>query len=409
MLKSEIILQRCAYKDGPVWHRLQAVWWTACLFSLLFIMGGFSWLYFLWQPLAAFQWLLQTAGINAYVLWLLWTGLAKNHSPQNTVLQPDLGVANWLTIGRGFLISALGGFLFQKPPASAAGPTWLIWVPGLIYINAILLDYLDGYLARLTRSESRLGEWLDTKIDALGLFVAPILAIGYHRLPIFYISVSLAYYIFQFVIWHRKKHDQLTLDIKPHPAKRMIAGFQMGLVAIALLPIFSRPAMTIAAAIFMIPLLAGFVRDALVIGGTVKVNPLQQTRWDCQINYALTKQLPVILRLIIIAIILFLCNPTTYFFSGIHNAAVAALDASMPFDLPALPMLAASGLMIALGFMARSGALLISIFVASTLTGWDSPFYFFLLLSCALTLMLTGSGLCSLWQPEDKLLMERQG
>lgn len=410
MLRSEFINQRCVHKDGALLGRLQNAWWTACLVCLLIIMGCFGFLYFAWQPLSAFQWLLQATGINAYVLWLLWTALGKNHSPQNAVLQPELGYANWLTIVRGFLIGALGGFLFQTPPPSATGSNWLIWVPGVIYIIAALMDYVDGYLARVTRSETRLGEWLDTKIDALGLLVAPILAVGYERLPIYYISVSLAYYLFQFGIWHRKKNNKPVVRLKPHPAKRMIAGFQMGLVSMALLPMFSRPVMTIAATIFMIPLLAGFLRDALVVSGYVHVNHLQQARWDRHMSFGLTKLFPVFLRFIISAVIIsFFYDATAAYTTNKQSVTAALLNASMPFDLPALPMLAAAGLLIALGCMARSAALLVSLLAAGSLTGWNSPFSLFLLLSCALTLMLTGSGMRSIWQPEDKLLLERQG
>ena len=410
MLKSEFINQRCANEDGPLQSRLQNAWWTACLVCLLIIMGSFSCLYFVWQPPAAFQWLLQATCINAYVLWLLWTALGKNHSPQNAVLQPELGYANWLTIVRGFLIGVLGGFLFQPSPPSATASNWLIWVPGAIYIVAALMDYVDGYLARVTRSETRLGAWLDTKIDALGLLVAPILAIGYDRLPIYYITVGLAYYLFQFGIWHRRKNNQPVIEIRPHPAKRMIAGFQMGLVAMALLPMFSRPVLTIAATIFMIPLLAGFLRDALVVSGYVHVNHLQQARRDRHIGFVLTKLFPVFLRFIISAIIVsFFYEATAAHATGKQSVTFALLNASMPFDLPALPMLAAAGLMIALGFIARSAALLISLMVAGCLTGWNSPISLIFLLSCALTLMLTGSGMRSIWQPEDKLLLERQG
>ena len=373
-------------------------------------MSCFSCLYFAWQPHSALKWLLQAAGVNAYVLWLLWTALEKNHHPQKKFLRPYLGYANWLTIGRGFLIGALAGFMFQAPPISTAKPSWLVWAPGAIYIIAALMDYVDGYLARVTRSETRLGEWLDTKIDALGLFVAPVLAVGYDRLPIYYISVSLAYYLFQCGIWYRKKNNRSIIELKPHPAKRMIAGFQMGLVAIALLPVFSRPVLTIAAIIFMIPLLAGFLRDGLVVCGYVDVNHLQQTRWDRHIYFVLTKLLPVFLRFVIgVTAIFFLYDAGAALVTGKQTVAVALLDASMPFDLPALPIAAAAGLMIAVGFMARIAALLISVFVAGTLTAWDSPFSLFFLFSCALTLILTGSGTLSLWQPEDKLLLERQG
>ncbi len=410
MLKSDTISQHGAYQDGSPQCRLQHAWWTACFFSLLFIMGGFSWLYFLWQPLAALQWMLQSSVIISYMLWLLRTGLGKNRSQQNRVLHHAFGVANWLTIGRGFLIAALGGFLFQEPPGSASETRWLIWVPGAIYIIAALMDYLDGYLARAMRSETQLGEWLDTKIDALGLLVASILAIAHDRLPIYYISVGLAYYIFQLGLWYRKKNNLPIIEIKPHPAKRMIAGFQMGLVAVALLPICPRPAMTVAATIFMIPLLVGFFRDALEVGGYGNLSHLQQTRWDRYIDIGPTKLGPVFLRLIISATVIFVIYKSAIAFTeGKQSVTVAALDASMPLGVPALPILTAAGLMMALGFIARSMALLMSIMVSGTLTAWDSPFSLFVLLSCALILMLTGSGIGSLWQPENKLLFERHG
>jgi CDP-diacylglycerol--glycerol-3-phosphate 3-phosphatidyltransferase len=279
-----------------------------------------------------------------------------------------------------------------------------------MYIVAVLLDYLDGYVARVMRSESRLGEWLDTKIDALGLLVAPVLAIGYDRLPVYYISVGLAYYLFQFGLWRRNQNNRPVIEIMAHPAKRMIAGFQMGLVAMALLPVFSRPAMTVAATIFMIPLLAGFLRDALVAGGYVRVNNLLQTRWDRNFDFLSTKWLPFFLRLIISLTGIYLLyevivSPAT----GDYNTAMAMLNAAMPFRLPAMPLIAAAGFMIAVGFMARMVALLSSILLAGTLTAWDSPFSLFLLLACALTLMLTGSGRGSIWQPEDRLFLERQG
>jgi hypothetical protein len=72
-----------------------------------------------------------------------------------------------------------------------------------------------------------------------------------------------------------------------------------------------------------------------------------------------------------------------------------------------MPLFAVAGFMIAGGVMARTFALLTSVIVAGTLTAWDAPFSLFHLLSCALILMLTGSGMGSIWQPEDKLLLER--
>ena len=403
-------MQRCAGDDRAAGGHLQTAWWSACLSGLLFIAAGFGWLCVVWQPMAAFQWMLQTAGVSICLLWMLRIGLGKNAAWQDSASHDAFGLANWLTVGRGFLIAALGGFLFQPPPGSEAGSNWLIWVPGAIYVIAALMDYLDGFLARAMRSETRLGKWLDTQIDALGLFVAPVLAIAYNRLPFYYISVGLAFYLFRFGIWYRKKNNRRVIEIKPHPVKRMIAGFQMGLVAVSLLPVFSQPALTVAATIFMVPLLAGFIRDALVSGGYVQVNHLQQSPWDRRIGFVSTRLLPVFLRLIICATVIFVIyDAAVAHVAGKHSAIVAALDASMPLGLPALPLLAAGGLLIAVGFMARSMALLMGFQMAGALPGWESPLSLFVLLSGALALMLTGSGVRSPWQPEDKLLMERRG
>jgi CDP-diacylglycerol--glycerol-3-phosphate 3-phosphatidyltransferase len=58
-----------------------------------------------------------------------------------------------------------------------------------------------------------------------------------------------------------------VFEIKPRRSARIIAGFQMGFVGIALLPAISSAITTVAAYFFMIPLLAGFAKDWLVVSG----------------------------------------------------------------------------------------------------------------------------------------------
>jgi CDP-diacylglycerol--glycerol-3-phosphate 3-phosphatidyltransferase len=410
MANREFINQQTTFNEVFTLQRLQKEWWAVSLFYLIVIMGCFSLLSTAWQPTGALKWLLPAAAVNFYVLWLLWKALKKNYHPVTKILLPYLGYATWLTLLRGGLIGTLAGFVFQNTPITAEKSNWLAWTPGTIYILAILLDYFDGYVARITRHETRLGEWLDTKIDALGLLVAPVLAIGYGRLPIFYIAVSSAYYLFQFGTWYRKKNGRPVIQLAPHPAKRMIAGFQMGLVALALLPVFSRPVMTIAALIFMIPLLAGFVRDWLVICGYVEINHLQQTRWDHSINFLITKLLPVFLRFVIgVAGIFFFYQAVTVLFTGQETVSGTPLYLSTSYHLHELLITASAALLVAFGIVTRVAALLISIFLAGALTTWNSPPGLFFLFSCATTLILTGSGFLSTWHPEDRLLLERQG
>jgi hypothetical protein len=53
----------------------------------------------------------------------------------------------------------------------------------------------------------------------------------------------------------------------PWCGARVIAGFQMGFVGIALLPVVKPPVTMLAAYVVMIPLLAGFVRDWMIVCG----------------------------------------------------------------------------------------------------------------------------------------------
>jgi CDP-diacylglycerol--glycerol-3-phosphate 3-phosphatidyltransferase len=108
---------------------------------------------------------------------------------------------------------------------------------------------------------------MDIKLDALGLLIAPLVAVWYGRLPIAYLSVGLAYYIINVAIWLRKKFSKPVAEIKPWQGARLIAGFQMGFVGFALLPIVKSQVTLLTAYIVMIPLLAGFARDWMMVCG----------------------------------------------------------------------------------------------------------------------------------------------
>jgi CDP-diacylglycerol--glycerol-3-phosphate 3-phosphatidyltransferase len=112
-----------------------------------------------------------------------------------------------------------------------------------------------------------LGAFLDINLDALGLLIAPLLAVWYGQLPYAYLSVGAAYYLLVFGIWLRKKYSKPVFEIKSRPSARIIAGFQMGFVGIALLPVIPSAITKGVAYIFMVPLLVGFAKDWLVASG----------------------------------------------------------------------------------------------------------------------------------------------
>lgn len=247
--------------------QLLARWWAAVGLCFMMLLSGF---FVFNQRLSgpnAIQWIFQSFIVMIYVLGLLRYGLRWNYHPAQKILRATLGYGTWLTILRGGLLAVLAGCLFQPWPESKFFPDRLSWAPGLVYITASILDYSDGLVARACRHETRLGAFLDIHLDALGLLVAPLLAVWYGQLPIAYLSVGFAYYLFRGAIRLRKKYSKPTLEPKPWRGARVIAGLQMGFVGITLLPVAAPPVTTVTAYLLMIPLWAGFFRDWLFVCG----------------------------------------------------------------------------------------------------------------------------------------------
>ncbi len=247
--------------------RLRARWWGAVGLCFLILAVGLLVFNQEHPRSIGFQWILQSTVIMIYVLGLLRHGLGWNYHPDQKVLRSTLGYGTWLTVIRGALIAVLAGYLFQPWPVSGFFPGRLSWVPGLLYISASILDYTDGRVARACQHETRLGAFLDINLDALGLLIAPLVAVWYGQLPTAYVSVGFAYYMFRAGIGLRKKISKPVVEPGPWRGARVIAGFQMGFVGIALLPIAKPPVTTLTAYVVMIPLLAGFARDWMIVCG----------------------------------------------------------------------------------------------------------------------------------------------
>lgn len=266
-----------AMVSNEILSRLRARWWGAAGLCFLILLGGFFILEWERPRSAAVQWILQSTVSMIYVLGLLRYGLHWNYHPAQKALRSTLSYGTWLTIIRGGLIAVLAGYLFQPWPESRIFPGGLSWAPGLVYIMASILDFSDGLVARACRHETRLGAFLDINLDALGLLIAPLVGVWYGQLPTAYLSVSFAHYVFIAGIRLRKKYSKPVVEPKPWRSARVIAGFQMGFVGMALLPIVKPPVTTVAAYLLMIPLLAGFMRDWLVVCGYWKSGSISKT------------------------------------------------------------------------------------------------------------------------------------
>lgn len=247
--------------------RLRARWWAAAGLCFLILIGAFLLFCQVRARPAAFRSMLQSMVIMLYLLGLLRYGLRWNYHHAENILRSTLGYGTWVTIIRGALIAVLAGYLFQPWPGANFYPGRLSWTPGLLYITTSILDWIDGRVARACRHETRLGAFLDINLDALGLLIASLTAVWYGQLPPAYLSAGLAYYAFIGGIWLRKKFSKPVFELRAWRGARIIAGFQMGFVGIVLLPVVKPPVTTLTAYGAMLLLLAGFVRDWMIVCG----------------------------------------------------------------------------------------------------------------------------------------------
>lgn len=331
------------------------------------------------------------------VLWLLaWQQthcrLLLNRASDTSPLYPALGWANRMTLGRGWLIAATGGFVLV-PDVLVTHPS-VLWIAAALYSIAAILDRVDGFIARRSQQTTQLGARLDTVFDALGLLVAPLLALQQGKIHASYLLVSVAYYLFVLGIKIREKNRQPVYPLPPSLLRRSLAGFQMGYVAIVLWPPFKAEVTVLAGSGFMVPLLIGFLVDWLVVSGRLK--PQQGLSAALATAQRMVHRwcLPALRVVTVIAALLLLTRVDP----------AASWQAGAVISLFALGML-----LMSLGLAGRAGALMMLMLLA-----WTNPVpvgtpSFVICLFAAIAILLLGCGRFSLWQADDDWVNRQDG
>lgn len=318
--------------------------------------------------------------------WQTWKRADLNRLTLDATPFPNLGWANSLSLLRGGLIALTGGFLLQPTLAP-----FIAWLPGCIYGLAALLDRIDGFVARRTGRTSLLGSELDTLFDALGLLIAPLLAVQYGKIHWSFLAVSLAYYLFVFGLYWREKHRRPVYPLLPSQLRRAFAGFQMGFIALVLLPPFPANITQLLGIAFMLPILIGFYIDWLVVSGRIdgtKPSTLDSfSRIDQASKTILQPGLRVAIALLLIVIVQLppYSDPTRIVFIGLLALLVVSGTGAR---------LAALALLVLSSFLLRQDSL-------SWLQG--------MLLFATSWLLLLGPGNYCLWRGDDSWVNRKDG
>lgn len=236
--------------------------------ALLLVLGTIAGRALLTETVAisvADRWLLVTGAVLLYEFGFLWYHLPANRPDGGTgAVQSTLGIANCVTLARGGLYAAVAGFLLVPPTGSM-----LAWLPGLCYGAGAALDALDGAVARVTGTQSKLGERLDLAFDTLGFLVAPLVGVLWGRLPVWYLTIAFARYLYRGGLAWRRYRGRPVGELPPSRVRRPLAALQMAFITVALLPVLPVPLVRLLALVVVTPSLVVFARDYLAVTGRI--------------------------------------------------------------------------------------------------------------------------------------------
>lgn len=385
--------------------KLRKQWAGYSLLSGL-ILGISHWgIKILWGNKEANQWLAITGVMLIYLLWTFLGLLEQNHREGDTELLETIGAGNSLTIMRGVLVAMIAGFLFLPRPSG-----YLSWAPALLYIISDIADFADGILARKANHATKMGESLDVFLDGLGLFLVTLLAFQYGTVPIWYLLVGIARYLFIIGINFRKARNKTIYNLEPSVFRRGMAGLQIGFVTVMIFPVVSPPATTFAATLFMIPFLGGFIYDWLSVSGGRKspTQKIQNQREELQ--GVLRDWIPLILRVILAMIFVH------RLIIGVNKASITAegyrlVEIADP-ELFLTMYVFLEGLFLVTLTLGAAGRVIAVIALISMGVRLQYDLFnieYAILLTSLMGILFLGTGKYSLWQPMEELIRTRIG
>ena len=174
----------------------------------------------------------------------------------------EITLATAVTLGRGVALAVFAGFLTAGLPAGRGA-----WLPAVLFALAAGLDTVDGAIARATDSVSELGGRLDTEMDGLTVLIGTLAVVGADLVPVGFLLVGLARYLFVAGIWLRQRRSLPVYDLPPSQLRRVLGGLAMATIWLALLPVIEPSVAHPVAIAVLVPFVLNFSRDWLAVSG----------------------------------------------------------------------------------------------------------------------------------------------
>lgn len=196
--------------------------------------------------------------ITASVLLLAIFALVFNGLHHHAFAQ--FGIANTVTAIRAAIVSLIAAAVFC--PDASERLSGAPWIFAVLVLVALLLDGVDGYLARRFRLESDLGARFDMEVDALLIFCLSAAAFVLGKAGAWVLFIGLMRYGF---VMAQYGVPRLKGALPPSLRRKTVCVVQVVVLCLLLVPYIASPLSAWLAAIALLLLVYSFATDCLYL------------------------------------------------------------------------------------------------------------------------------------------------
>lgn len=168
------------------------------------------------------------------------------------------GAANTVTLSRLIIACLFAGLAAETAVADTTVAVGTAWLFTGLAVFALMLDGLDGWLARRSGQASTFGARFDMETDALLILLLSVLALNFGKAGPWVLLSGLLRYIFVAAGWI---WTALAQALPRSRLRQSVCGLQCGALAALLSPIVTPPLSTFFAAAALGLLILSFGRD----------------------------------------------------------------------------------------------------------------------------------------------------
>lgn len=194
-----------------------------------------------------------TMGLWALILIVTWRGLPWHHHKR-------LGPANTVTMVRATGTALLAGLVPIADQLITLQMTHWLWIATLFAVALLVLDGVDGYLARMTGFASTFGARFDMEVDALLALVLSVLLWQSGEVGIWILGLGIMRYLFVLAGF---RFRALQAPLYPSLRRKAICVLQLATLCAILSPLIEPPWSDMLGWIALSCLAASFIRDGL--------------------------------------------------------------------------------------------------------------------------------------------------